>query len=288
MDIPVKLVKELRDRTGAGFMDAKRALEEAGGDLDKALDVLRTRGLAQADRKLDREAREGKIGMWLSEDREKGVILELNSETDFVARTEDFGKLLSSLTRTVAETGPADLAVLLETTLPDYGNDRALDVIKEHVARIGENIRLKRFALYSAEPGAIVDIYIHPGDMLGVILAMEAPDGEASLEIARNIAMQIAAMEPVSVSREDLPPEVIEKEKEIYRQQAIEQGKPEKVLDRIVEGRLRTFYEERVLLEQAYIREQGMTVADYLAGASKELGSPVRVLRFTRFKVGED
>jgi len=288
MDIPVKLVKELRDRTGAGFMDAKRALEEAGGDLDKALDVLRTRGLAQADKKLDREAREGKIGMWLSEDRRRGVILEMNSETDFVARTEDFTKLLSSLTRTVAEAGPSDIAALLELPLPDYGNEKALDVIKEHVARIGENIRVKRFALYRAEPGSLIDIYIHPGDMLGVILAMEAPDGEKSIEIARNIAMQIAAMEPISVSREDIPAEVIEKEKDIYRQQAIEQGKPEKVLDRIVEGRLKTFYEERVLLEQAYIREQGMTVADYLAGASKDLGSPLRILRFARFKVGED
>lgn len=288
MDIPVKLVKELRDRTGAGFMNAKRALEEAGGDLDKALDILRTRGLAQADKKLDREAKEGKIGMWLSGDRKKGVILELNSETDFVARTEDFGKLLSSLIRTVAETGPSDLAELLELPLPDYGNRKAQDVIKEHVARIGENIRVKRFALYTAEPGAIVDIYIHPGDMLGVILAMEAPDGQKSLEVAHNIAMQIAAMEPISVSREDLQPEVIEKEKEIYRQQAIEQGKPEKVLDRIVEGRLKTFYEERVLIEQSYIREQGMTVADYLAAASKELGASIKVLRFARFKVGEN
>jgi len=288
MDIPVKLVKELRDRTGAGFMDAKKALEEAGGDLDKALDVLRRRGLAQADKKLDREAKEGKIGMWLSEDRKRGVILELNSETDFVARTDDFSKLLSALTRAVAELGPADLSALLDLPLSDYGNAKASDVIKEHVARIGENIRLKRFALYEAKPGAILDIYIHPGDMLGVILEIEAPEGEKSLEIARNIAMQIAAMEPIAVSREDIPPEVLEKEKEIYRQQAIEQGKPEKVLDRIVEGKLKTFYEEKVLLEQAYIREQGMTVADYLANASKELGSPVRVIRFARFKVGED
>jgi len=288
MDIPVKLVKELRDRTGAGFMDAKKALEEAEGDMDKALEILRTRGLAKADKKLDREAKEGKIGMWLSEDRKRGVILELNSETDFVARTEDFAKLLSALVRAVAEAGPEDLNALLETPLPDYGNAKASDVIKEHVARIGENIRLKRFAFYEARPGALLDIYIHPGDMLGVILEMEAPEGEKSLEIARNIAMQIAAMEPISVSREDVPPEVIEKEKTIYRQQALEQGKPEKVVDRIVEGKLKTFYEEKVLLEQSYIREQGITVSDYLANASRELGSPVKVIRFTRFKVGED
>ncbi len=288
MEIPIKLVKELRDRTGAGFMDAKKALEEAGGDLDKALDVLRTRGLARADKRIDREAKEGKIGMWLSPDRKKGVILELNSETDFVARTEEFAKLLSSLTRAVAEAEPADPSALMEVPLPDYGNATASDVIKDHVARIGENMRVKRFALYRAEPGSIVDIYIHPGDMLGVILAIEAPEGQKSLEIARNIAMQIAAMEPISVSRDDLPAEVVEKEKEIYRQQAIEQGKPEKVLDRIVEGRLKTFYEERVLLEQAYIREQGMTVGDYLTAESKDLGSPLKVIRFTRFKVGED
>ncbi|MGB9590636.1 MAG: translation elongation factor Ts, partial [Candidatus Hydrothermia bacterium] len=281
MDIPVKLVKELRDRTGAGFMDAKKALEEAGGDIEKALDVLRTRGLARADKRLDREAKEGKIGMWLSVDRSRGVILELNSETDFVARTEEFSKLLSALTRAVAGSGPADVPALLEMPLPDYANAKAGDVIKDHVARIGENIRVKRFALYLAEPGSMVDIYIHPGDMLGVILALEAPEGQRSLEIARNLAMQIAAMEPISVSRDDLPAEIVEKEKEIYRQQALEQGKPEKVIDKIVEGRLKTFYEERVLLEQAYIREQGMTVSDYLAEASKELGSSVRVLRFT-------
>lgn len=288
MEIPVKLVKELRDRTGAGFMDAKKALEETGGDMEKALDVLRTRGLARADKRIDREAKEGKIGMWLSPDRKKGVILELNSETDFVARTDEFAKLLSVLTRMVAESEPADPTALLELPLLDYGNTKASEVIRDHVARIGENIRVKRFALYKAEPGSLVDIYIHPGDMLGVILSVEAPDTDKSLEIARNIAMQIAAMEPVSVSRDDLPSEIVEKEKEIYRQQAIEQGKPEKVIDKIVEGRLKTFYEERVLLEQAYIREQGMTVADYLRAASDEMGAPIQVLRFTRFKVGED
>lgn len=288
MDIPVTLIKELRDRTGAGFMDAKRALEEAGGDIEKALDVLRARGLARADKRIDREAREGKVGMWLSPDRNKGVLLELNSETDFVARTDEFLNLLSVLVRTVVKNEPADPAALAETPLPDYGNAMASDVIKEHIAKTGENIRVKRFALYKAAPGAIIDIYIHPGDMLGVIVEVEAAGGEKTAEIARNIAMQVAAMEPVSVSREDIPPEIIVREKEIYRQQAIEQGKPEKVLDRIVEGRLKTFYEERVLLEQSYIREQGMTVADYLAAASKDTGSPIRILRFARFKVGED
>ncbi|MEO0146972.1 MAG: translation elongation factor Ts [candidate division WOR-3 bacterium] len=288
MDIPVKLVKELRDRTGAGFMDAKKALEEAGGDIEKALDVLRTRGLARADKRIDREAKEGKIGMWLSPDRTKGIILELNSETDFVARTDEFGKLLSALLSAVAENEPQDLNALLDTPLPQYENAKASDVIRDHIARIGENIRLKRFALYKTNPGSFIEIYIHPGDMLAAMVVIEAPENERTRELARNIAMQVAAMEPISVSRDDLPKDVIEKEKAIYRQQAIEQGKPEKVIERIVEGRLKTFYEEKVLLEQTYIREQGMTVADYISAFSRELGVPVKVLRFVRFKVGED
>ncbi|MEO0181683.1 MAG: translation elongation factor Ts [candidate division WOR-3 bacterium] len=288
MDIPVKLVKELRDRTGAGFMDAKKALEEAGGDIEKALDVLRTRGLARADKRIDREAKEGKIGMWLSPDRTKGIILELNSETDFVARTDEFGKLLSALLSAVAENEPQDLNALLDTPLPQYENAKASDVIRDHIARIGENIRLKRFAFYKTNPGSFIEIYIHPGDMLAAMVVIEAPENERTRELARNIAMQVAAMEPISVSRDDLPQDVIEKEKAIYRQQAIEQGKPEKVIERIVEGKLKTFYEERVLLEQTYIREQGMTVADYISAFSRELGVPVKVLRFVRFKVGED
>ncbi|MEO0141701.1 MAG: translation elongation factor Ts, partial [candidate division WOR-3 bacterium] len=277
MDIPVKLVKELRDRTGAGFMDAKKALEEAGGDIEKALDVLRTRGLARADKRIDREAKEGKIGMWLSPDRTKGIILELNSETDFVARTDEFGKLLSALLSAVAENEPQDLNALLDTPLPQYENAKASDVIRDHIARIGENIRLKRFALYKTNPGSFIEIYIHPGDMLAAMVVIEAPENERTRELARNIAMQVAAMEPISVSRDDLPKDVIEKEKAIYRQQAIEQGKPEKVIERIVEGRLKTFYEEKVLLEQTYIREQGMTVADYISAFSRELGVPVKV-----------
>jgi len=287
MEIPAKLVKELRDRTGAGFMDAKKALQEAGGDLDKAVDVLRKTGLAKADKKLDREAKEGKVGSWLADDRKRGLLLELNCETDFVSRTDEFNALLGALVKAVRDGKPRDVDALSATNLPDFGNQAVSDIIKEHIARMGENIRVKRFAVYEAEPGAIVEIYIHPGDMLGVMLAIQAPATEAGQEVARNIAMQIAAMEPYAVSREEIPGEILEKEKEIYRDQALKSGKPEKILEKIVEGKLRLFYEERALIEQPYVKEQGLTVADYLARVSQEINSPVRVLKFTRFKVGE-
>ena len=284
MDIPAKLVKELRDRTGAGFMDAKRALIEANGDLDAAAEVLRKTGLAKADKRLDREAKEGKIGFWLAEDRSRGIMVELNCETDFVARTDEFKAFLQAIINAVRKNSPKDMDALKALPLEEFNNDTVENQIKEHIARIGENIKLKRFADYTlSQDKGIVDIYLHPGDMLGVMVELEAEDTPENAEVAHNIAMQIAATEALAVSRQDLPEDVVAKEKEIYRDQLKQAGKPEHVLDRAVEGKMKSFFAERVLLEQSYIKNPDITVADYL----KSVGDP-RVVRFVRFKVGED
>ena len=283
--IPASLVKELRDRTGAGFMDAKKALVEADGDLEKAAEILRKMGVIKAEKKLSREAKEGKVKVLLSEDRKRGVIVELNCETDFVARTDEFTKLLEEAAEAILKSKPSSVEEFLKSQAPDGGTWE--DYIKSHIAKIGENIKLRRFEVLEASEGAFLDYYIHAGDMLGVLLEAKAPQTEKALEAVHNVALQIAAMDPIAVRREDIPEEVLQKEREIYREQALKSGKPEHIVERIVEGKMKVFYEERVLLEQVYVKDQNITVGEYLKRVSEELGEPVEIVRFVRFKVGE-
>jgi len=283
--IPASLVKELRDRTGAGFMDAKKALIEAGGDLDKAAEILRKMGVIKAEKKLSREAKEGKVKVLLSPDRRRAAIVELNCETDFVARTDEFTKLLEEITKAVLEGNFSSVEEFLKAQGPD--GDTWENYIKSHIAKIGENIKLRRFEVLEASEGAWFDYYIHAGDMLGVVVEAKGPQNEKAAEAVHNIALQIAAMDPIAVRREDIPEEVLQKEREIYREQALKSGKPEHIVDRIVEGKMKVFYEERVLLEQIYVKDQEITVGEYLKRVSEELGEPLEIVRFVRYKVGE-
>ncbi len=283
--IPASLVKELRDMTGAGFMDAKKALVEADGDLQKAAEILRKMGVIKAEKKLSREAKEGKVKVLLSDDKTKGVIVELNCETDFVARTDDFTKLLEDIAKALLEAEPSSVEDFLKLKAPDGSTWD--EYIKSHIAKIGENIRLRRFEIIKASEGAWLDSYIHAGDMLGVVVEARAPRSEEAAEAVHNIALQIAAMDPIAVRREDIPEEVLQKEREIYREQALKSGKPEHIVDRIVEGKMKVFFEERVLLEQIYVKDQDITVGQYLKRVSEELGEPLEIIRFVRYKVGE-
>jgi len=284
MEITAQQVRSLREQTGAGMMDCKKALMEAEGDFEKAVELLRKRGAAMAAKRADREAKEGIV--LSSVEGNEGHMVEVNCETDFVARSDDFIAFANRVLDVIKSGAPASVEELL--TLSDNTGTVA-DALNEATAKIGEKLHIKRFASYRAGKGVVVD-YIHPGSKLGVLLELSVEGSPAAElnEVGRNIAMQIAAMNPLAVSRDDLTPDVVEKEKDIYRQQALESGKPENIVDRIVEGRMQKFYQENCLLEQTFIRDNNQTVKEYVEDVSKKLGVPIGVARYHRFQIGAD
>ncbi len=282
MEISAAQVKELREKTGAGMMDCKKALTESNGDLEKAIDFLRKKGAATAEKRMDRRANEGII--LTSIEGSKGFIVEVNCETDFVARSEDFLMLAKHTLHAVKQSNPSDLHALMISIVE--GRSLA-EHLNDAVGKIGEKIEVKRFSTFSTD--GILSDYIHPGSKLGVIVEVvhEGTDDQSVTTVAKELAMQIAAMNPVSISRDDIPKNVIEKELEIYRQQAKDQGKPENMLDKIAQGKLSKYYQEYTLLEQSYIRDAGKSVKEYLDETAASLGQKIRVVRFERFQVGE-
>ncbi len=282
--ITTEMIKQLREMTGAGIKDVKEALVEADGDFDKAIEILRKKGIAKSEKKLSRTAKQGLVGHYLSEDRKFGALVELNCETDFVAATDDFKNLLSEILNMVVKHKPSNVEELL--SLKTDSGDTVEEKIKLAIGKIGENIVLRRFAIFETNDG-LIEIYVHPGSMLAAMVEVK-PDDEAIIPVARDVAMQIAAMAPYSVSEKDFPQDVLEREKKIYREQALEQGKPENIVERIVEGKIKAFLEEKTLLAQPFIKDTGKTVGEYLEEKSKELGKPIEVVRFVRFKVGEE
>ncbi|MCW5966396.1 MAG: elongation factor Ts [Bryobacterales bacterium] len=301
-EITASLVKELRDRTGAGMMECKKALQEANGDLAEAEVVLRKRGIAAAAKKATRATRQGLIGSFQSEDGKLGVLVEVNCESDFVARNEEFQAMVAHLSRQVAESGPygageAGIAQLLEQP---YIADPSVSVgqlIANSIAKIGENqgvARISRFAVgetgTSANGG--LGIYIHPGAQLGVLveLSAEKPETTATAdfdELTKDLAMQIAAADPQYIRKEDVDEAALAREKDIQRGRALAEGKPEKMVDRIVEGRMAKFYEEICLLEQPFVKENSLTISQLITQKSSSLGDTLQVVRFSRFKVGD-
>lgn len=283
-DIKPELLKELRERTGAGLMDCKKALIEADGDIEKAVEILRKMGIAKSEKKLAKEARQGLIASYLSEDRKFGILVELNCETDFVSATDDFKKLLNDILNAIKKNKPKtiDEAKLLKL---DTG-DTIEDAIKLLISKVGENIILRRFSIFESENG-FIEIYVHPGSMLASMVEIE-PYDEKLYQFSRDIAMQIAAMSPVSISEGDVPKDILEREKEIYREQAIKEGKPEKVIDKIVEGKIKAFLSEKVLLNQQFIKDNTKTVLEYKKEIESSLNLGINIARFVRFKVGEE
>ncbi len=282
--ITTEMIKQLREMTGAGIKDVKEALVEADGDFDKAIEILRKKGIAKSEKKLSRTAKQGLVGHYLSDDRKFGALVELNCETDFVAATDDFKNLLSEILDMVVKHKPSSVEELL--SLKTDSGDTVEEKIKLAIGKIGENIVLRRFAIFETGDG-LIEIYVHPGSMLAAMVEVK-PDDEAVIPVARDVAMQIAAMAPYSVSEKDFPQDVLEREKKIYREQALEQGKPENIIERIVEGKIKAFLEEKTLLAQPFIKDTGKTVGEYLQEKSRELGKPIEVVRFVRFKVGEE
>jgi elongation factor Ts len=287
MEITSQMVKTLRDKTNAGMMDCKKALAECAGDLDKAVDWLRQKGLMTARKRAGRATREGLVLTAISADGRRGAIVELNTETDFVAKMDSFRELTQDIASYLAETDspPKDLPDLLSRRHPQKGRSIA-ELIAANAGTTGENTRLRRYSVVQAQEGGFVQDYIHAGGRLAVLVSLRAEQpGEKADELAHNVAMQVAAANPLSIKPEELPPALVEKEKAIYRAKAQESGKPEKIWDNIIQGQLKKFYSEVALLEQPYVKEPAKTVAAVLKEAQVGQAS---VEAFARFQLGEE
>lgn len=285
--ISAKTVKELRDKTGVGMMDCKKALDETGGDMQKAMEYLRKKGAALAAKRAEREAREGVIVVKINDAADTGVILELNCETDFVARGDDFTGFADAIAQTALEGGIDSAESMMGVSLGSvYGDENVEDAIKTMTGKLGEKIELKRLS-YVKTDGGLVAGYVHPGSKLGSMVEMTGGKTSESVLFAKDIAMQVAAASPIVVERSNVPADYIEKEREIYRQQALSQGKPEQFVDKIVTGRLEKYYQEVVLLEQAFIKDSNAKVRDVLKDFTKQHDMQVTVNDFIRYQLGE-
>ncbi len=284
-EITAALVKELREKTGAGMMECKKALTESNGDLEGAIDYLRKKGLSVAAKKASRVASQGLVGV--KSTGKKGAIIELNSETDFVAKNDEFQKMALNMVEAALENG--DLEAVKAAQL----NGKSIaENLTDLIAKIGENMSLRRTAALSVENGVVAS-YIHnmaaPNlGKIGVLVALESAADPAKLqEVAKQVAMHIAAAAPQALDIDSMDKAAVEHEKSIYSEQARQSGKPENIIEKMIEGRIRKFYEEVVLLEQAYIMDPDKKVKDVIADASKELGTPVELKGYVRFALGE-
>ncbi len=267
-------VNHLRKTTGAGMMECKKALTEANGDFDKAIEILRKKGQKVAASRAERDAKEGIVLAKVSADGKKGILVSVNSETDFVARNEEFATFVETVANIALEKFPADVETL--RTISYSGALSINDKLTELIGKIGEKLEVSRYETITAEK---VGFYIHPGNKLAVIIGFTKNVGD---EAGRNIAMQIAAMAPVAIDKTDVPQEIIDRELEIGRELARKEGKPENMIDKIAQGKLNKFYSESTLLNQEYIREAKKTVAQYLAEADKD----AKVTAFKRIALG--
>ena len=279
------MVKELREMTGTGMMECKKALVEAEGDMDKAVDVLRTRGLAAAAKKAGRATNEGTVLAIVSDDGTQGAVIELNCETDFVAINDTFKAYATRIANAALASKAADVEALLAA---DADGETVEAVITDAVHTIGENIKLSRVAV--VEAGA-VSSYIHGAGKIGVLVQFDVEGIDASsaefAQYGRDVAMQVAAAAPVAATRDTVDPAVVEHEMGIYKAQAAESGKPEAIQEKIATGRMEKFYRESVLTEQVYVKDSDMTVAQYTAKTAKALGGSIKIVGFVRFVLGE-
>ena len=288
-EITAALVKTLRDKSGVGMMDCKKALQETGGDLEAAADWLRAKGHAKAAKKADRIAAEGLVALATRADGQgmTGALIELNAETDFVARNEGFQAAARAIAQVALDVN-GEIEALHAAPIADAAS--VAEAVTSLMATIGENLVLRRVARFQLARGAVAG-YIHPmSDVgrIGVIVAVDGEGDQAALAaLGRNIAMHVASAAPQALSVEDLDPVAVERERAIFTEQALASGKPAAVAERMVEGRLRKFYEEAVLLKQAYVRDPDQTIEQLVAETAKAVGSPVAVKGFVRFALGE-
>lgn len=282
--ITAQTVKELREMTGCGMMDCKKALAASDGDMDKAVEFLREKGLATAAKKAGRIASEGIVTVVI--EGKVGVVLEVNAETDFVAKNAEFQGFVNAVAKIIIEKAPADVEALLAL---DYAEGQTVDAaLKEKIATIGENMNIRRFVRYE---GDLVG-YVHGGGRVGVMVKFNVAD-EAKAETdefkeyAKNVALQIAAMNPLYLTSADVPAEVLDKEKEILTAQAINEGKPAAIAEKMVAGRIKKYYKEFCLVDQEYVKDGEKTITTYTNDVAKSLGTSIEIAAFTRLEKGE-
>ena len=291
MEVTAKMVKDLRDMTGAGMMDCKKALAASEGDMDKAVEFLREKGLAAAEKKAGRIAAEGIVDVNVSADAKLAAIVEVNSETDFVAKNEKFRDFVAAVAAQAANTSAADVDAFLTEA---WALDTAKTVKEElssMIAVIGENMTIRRFEKVVAESGFVVS-YIHGGGRIGILVDVDCSvNNEATQEAAKNVAMQIAALNPKYVDQSEISPEFIAHEKDILKAQIMNDPsnskKPENIIEKMLEGRLQKELKEFCLVDQSYVKDGDLSVGQYLANVSKEVGAELKIRRFVRFETGE-
>ncbi|MCO6408401.1 translation elongation factor Ts [Hoeflea alexandrii] len=288
MSITAAMVKELRDKTGAGMMDCKKALGETDGNMEAAIDWLRAKGIAKADKKSGRTAAEGLIAV--ASEGNSAVVVEVNSETDFVARNDGFQDLARSIA-TVALSTDGSAEAVSAATVASTGKS-VTDTVKDAIAHIGENMNFRRSAKLSVDDG-VVATYVHNAvadglGKLGVIVAVKSTGNKDALnEIGRQVAMHIAATNPLALTSDDVDATVADRERNVFIEQARESGKPENIIEKMVEGRMRKFYEEVALLSQAFVMNPDLTVGEAVKAAAEQAGAPVEIAAFVRFQLGE-
>lgn len=273
MKITASMVKDLRTKTGAGMMDCKKALVEAEGDMEKAVDILREKGLSKAAKKASRVAAEGAVVSAISADGKTGTIVEVNCETDFVGGNDAFRALASSIAQQILDTNPANVEALLAT---EMNGKTVKDTVTEAVAKIGENISIRRFVRYESQEGQVYS-YIHGGGKIGVLVELKGGDAE----LGKDIAMQIAAANPSYLDRTQVPQAEVDHEKEVLAVEARNEGKPEKIIEKMVMGRINKFYKEVCLVDQEFIKDGDLTISKLLKSKKAE------AVRFARFQLGE-
>ena len=283
MSISAAEVNELRKKTGAGMMDCKKALTEANGDFEKAIEILRKKGASVAAKRAEKSANEGMIITKVSDDNKKAVIVEINCETDFVAKSNDFVQLANKVADKTFQTESNDAQKLIETNT-ELGN-----LLNDVMGKVGEKIEVSRVATEKAENGLLVD-YVHMGSKLGVLVKFDnvSKNQDELSEIGKDIAMQVAAMNPICVYREEVPVNTIEKEIDIYKELARKEGKPENILDKIAQGKLNKFYQENCLVEQAFIKDNSKSVKDLITEFNKQSGTEAKISLFRRFHLGDE
>jgi len=285
MAITATQVNELRQKTGAGMMDCKKALTESNGDFEKAIEILRKKGAAIASKRADKSANEGIVVAKISDDHKKATMIEVNCETDFVAKSDDFIKLANEIVEVTFKSESSNAQQLLESD--KNLSEKVVDVM----GKVGEKIEVSRVLTEKADNGLIVD-YIHMGSKLGVLVKFDNVSGNSDelIEIGKNIAMQVAAMNPICVYREEVPTETIEKEIDIYKELARKEGKPENILEKIATGKLNKFYSENCLFEQAYIKDStsSKTVGNLIEDYNKKNNAQSKISLFKRFHLGDE
>ena len=272
--VSAELVKQLREKTGAGMMDCKKVLTETDGDMEKAAELLRERGIAKAAKKSGRVAAEGLVAAYVSEDKKVGSIVEVNAETDFVAKNDEFVNFVSDVAEIVTKTNPTDVEALLATNYKETGKT-VKEVLTDKIATIGENMTIRRFKRFESD--GLVESYIHGAGKIAVLVDFKKGDSE----LAKDVCMQIAAAKPEYLNRESVPQEAVQKEMEILKAQAMNEGKPAEIAEKMVQGRIGKYYSEICLLDQEFVKDPSIKVGALISGKGAEMVS------FARFEKGE-